>query len=366
MQLISCTSLIIMALLFILELFKKNNLINEKENRTTYSKFIVIIIACVLIFVSAFRFGFIDTPGYRKMYQEIGSNVDMIFNNKYSIEIGFSALLFLMNKISSDSQLLLIITSVIINALNIKTIYKYSEDVTLSLFLYFALIYMGTMNGIRQSLAASVFILAFPWIEKRKTIRIIILIIILSTIHQTILILIPYYFLVRGKKLNIGILSLLVLAIVSLFATTQVYDFIKILLFKSEYSSYLDIQNNGMGAIRLMVEMVPCVLSLLYYKLIKSKKQNIKKNIEILTNFSFVNLANYIFAIKMVFFARISIYLSIFNIILIPILINRIFVKKDMFYIKIIAFILYGIYFYYQLKAYGFYLNSLILIFKLL
>ncbi|MEL0615874.1 EpsG family protein [Cobetia marina] len=77
--------------------------------------------------------------------------------------------------------------------------------------------YLSWMNGIRQMLAATIFVFAINFIYKRKIYLYVSSILIASTIHQSALILLPFYFIFRhdiffSRKVTLG-LSLLTLII---------------------------------------------------------------------------------------------------------------------------------------------------------
>ena len=72
--------------------------------------------------------------------------------------------------------------------------------IELSLFVYIASgIYTVSMNGIRQSLAAAIIFAATKYILDGNFKKFLLVILLASTIHQTALIFIPIYFIVRRK-----------------------------------------------------------------------------------------------------------------------------------------------------------------------
>jgi transmembrane protein EpsG len=335
--------------------------LNQASNEYDYSIKLIIIFAIVLIIVSGFRYGFVDTPTYRHLYEK-AYNWNYIISPESNVETGFRFFMYILNRISIDSQLLIFISAFIINVLYIKTIFKYSSDIPFSLYLYFTLVFIGTNNGIRQILVASILAASFELISKKKTLQLIILVLLLSTFHTSVLIIIPFYFIIREKQFNPGVILFLLFAISGLILPSGVFTIIKTFLGESDYIGYLSLENRGMNFIRLIVSAVPCLLALIYF--IKKKKCYDEPQFDMFVNMILIDLGFMILAIKMLYFARVGMYFSFFNIILLPSLLQKLFGNgKDYSIIKIITAVLYGIYFTYQIFAYGEYINSFRLIF---
>ena len=107
---------------------------------------------------------------------------------------------YFYTKYSNDPQLLIFTTALITNVLIVITLYKYSRMIELSLFVFIASgMYTVSMNGIRQSLAAAIIFAATKYILDGNFKKFLLVILLASTIHQTALIFIPIYFIVRRK-----------------------------------------------------------------------------------------------------------------------------------------------------------------------
>lgn len=361
MELIYKTFAIVLLLCVILEATRKPTQINGRF-KYRYNTFVVVLFAMVLMFVSGFRYKFIDTGDYRLMYEAIGPNYDNVFNGTVErVETGYLFFTYLLNCISTDSQFLLIVTSAIVNAVYIRKIYKYSEDLPFSLFLYFTLSYMGTMNGIRQTLAAALALIVFEWCYKRKTIPYIALILLLMTIHKSVVILIPVYFIVRNKFFNAGVKGALVFSVLMLVMPGSVTSLLESVLGDSDYASYLS-STEGMNIMRFFVACVPTVLIVLYCRQ-TNEDYNADPIMRCLMNLCIIDLCANIMAIRILFFGRICMYFSICKLVLIPTLIRRTFPVKTAFKVKLCAVVLYSVYFAYQIYSYGGYMNNFRLIF---
>ena len=152
---------------------------------------IAIVIISIFTLVSGLRSGIGDTYYYVHSYNSINPNYD-IANSAY--EPGFTIFLMILKNIYEDPQFMILITSLIINVCNIWVIRNYSKDnFELGVFLYMVSYYIVTMNGIRQSLVASIIFLCTPLIISRKFKTYCFIMIALSTFHISALVMIPIY-----------------------------------------------------------------------------------------------------------------------------------------------------------------------------
>lgn len=330
----------------------------EMHFKNTYSRFAIFLYSFPLIFVSAFREGFIDTYDYRHMYEAIGTNLQNVFSNIVpDVEKGYLFFTYLLNLISKDSQILLIVTSIVITVCFVKFMRMEAYDVSFSLLIYLCQFWMSTMNGIRQILVAGLTCLLWgKWssepYSREKNISFIILLLVLSTFHKSILICIPVFMLARGNLFNKGIL-VCVLGALTMLVVPSVYNFVfGVLLGTTEYSDYIA-ESASMGGMRFIISCVPFLLICIYYWKIYNKGETKNHRFIWMMNISIFNFCCSMLALKMVYFARIGLYLDVFNFILIPYLIEQCFNKRSASFIKLFAIITYIMYFYFQMQAYG-------------
>ncbi len=366
MRLIEALSLAVAIVLLLLEVSKRplNEPIAETGRRYHYSSLLLFIFGGALIFVAGFRNGFVDTATYRQLYERVGIDYAFAFTDEMELETGFKLFMIFLNRITSDSQVLIFLTSFVILSIEIKQICKYSSDIPFSLLLYFLLSFMGTMNGIRQCLAAAILFLAFDWILKRKTIPYILLVLLVSTIHTSALICIPLYFVLSGKRLNWGVWIFLA-AILAVFAFPATADaLLQDILKDSAYEEYVSNQEK-MGTMRLVVAAVPTLLALLYSHFARINRAQVSRITSVLINMQLVNFGFTLMGLKMLYYARLSMYVSYANILLLPITIKGCFRGKDAALVKAAAIILYTIFFVYQIISYDKYgyMRSFYLIF---
>ena len=162
------------------------------------NKLLIFISMFSLVMVSGLRNNIGDTYFYMHSYTLLEDQG--LSDIKFEGDFGFNIFQLLLYQISDDPQLLIFTTALITNVLIVITLYKYSRMIELSLFVYIASgLYTVTMNGIRQSLAAAIIFAATKYILDGNFKKFLLVILLASTIHQTALIFIPIYFIVRRK-----------------------------------------------------------------------------------------------------------------------------------------------------------------------
>ena len=131
-------------------------------------KTMVVLFAMVLILVSTMRYGWIDTYAYKEMYLASRGNLAYVNSAPYGVESGWLYFCYLLNFFSSSPKLLLFVSSLIIIGGYVSTVYKFSCDPIFSLIIFYCVLYMDTNNGLRQMVAASIIMLAFPLLMDKK------------------------------------------------------------------------------------------------------------------------------------------------------------------------------------------------------
>ncbi|MHA6261267.1 EpsG family protein [Sporosarcina sp. CAU 1771] len=148
---------------------------------------IVYLIANIslLAFLAMFRSVDIgnDTKTYVNLFYKISSGTELsVYSSRF--EIGYLFLNKILGFISSNHQILLIVTSLYIFIILGRFIYKYSKIPWLSIFLFFALRYYDiSLSGVRQMLAIATILLAYDFIVKKKPVKFILIMIVATSFH---------------------------------------------------------------------------------------------------------------------------------------------------------------------------------------
>ena len=128
----------------------------------------------------------VDTSQFCRAYAHIGVTPWSSLGDSFRYEWGFLVLCKLLNYISSDPQLLIAVSSLIINVPIGIFIYRNSTKPGLSIFLYLGLtLYTQNMNIMRNAMAVAVVLLAFEALKERRNVLFFALIALATGFHQT-------------------------------------------------------------------------------------------------------------------------------------------------------------------------------------
>ena len=306
------------------------------DNYHYYGIFYVIF-AMTLIIPEGFRHLYADTGNYKGVYYYLSD--DLTYLRENSEHFGFDFIQWCLRHISTNGQFLILFCAVFFTVCDIYFIKKYSKDTGLSLYMYFMLTFLGNCNGTRQIIAAVILMLAFPWIVKKKYIRYILLIVLLSTIHGSILYIIPLVFLYGGKRWNPGLIFF-VIACVAFAVFPGPLNAIIGGVVDEDYSHYLESYTKGANIMHVFIEGVPLTLGIIYHV---KNKDNVGENrvIDVLINMQTIKFGFMVLATGMAQYARIGMYMRNCTVLIVPFLINQVFGERYRRRIKYVAIVLY-------------------------
>lgn len=160
----------------------------DKQNRIKKTIFITLTFGLFII-IAAFRAENVgnDTSEYLRVFTNLSLTGD-ISGYTWRYEKGYLYLNKLLGLLVSHSQIILIVTSIIIMLGFARFISKYSRIYWLSTYLFFTLGYFGmSMNTIRQYLAMIIIFFAYDYLRKRKLLGFVLIIFLASLFHKTAL-----------------------------------------------------------------------------------------------------------------------------------------------------------------------------------
>ena len=228
---------------------------------------------------------------------------------------------------------------------------RYSENYLFSIYMFVAsgMHLSWMMNGLRQFMAVTIVFAATPWIIEKKYLRVILVILLAASFHKTALFMIPVVFITRGKIWNRKTIILsamiIVLALVSM-SNIELFDsVVDVLGYSTELArKYGD---DGASPLRVMVSAVPLLLAFYSHDAMQEENDEI---ISIFVNMSIVTLCVGMLATVTsgIMTGRMLIYTEIYNLILLPHVINLCFEGSNRTVIMFTAIFFYFLYFYVQ------------------
>lgn len=333
--------------------FKRAVLVDGIEEQR-YLWLFAFVVFVPLILMAGFRnYNIGDTWGYVARYNDMSTDFSLFREHFLSVEKdqGFEIFVYICKLIFHNNVTAFLVLLAFIQGVCVFTVFrKYSENYIFSVFLFVVSVnYVGWMyNGIRQFLAITVVLLTFTLIIRKKYITAIIVILIMSTIHQTALIMIPTIFIVQGEAWNKKTVAFIILVIVSVVFIDQFTDLLGEAAKDTQYAANTEQINGetGTNPLRVLVCSFPTIISFVFRKQI-NEKQN--KVVNICVNMSIVSTGIYIVSMftSGVQIGRLPGYTILYSFILLPWEINHLFKNKTIWYV--VTTIAYLLFYYYQM-----------------
>lgn len=294
-----------------------------------------------------------DTSAYISIYNDLPTNISADFFSKYTKDRGFFVLSTLFKRfVSADFHWWLLVIAIICGIAIVKTLKEYSENFFFSLFLFITMThYVWMLNGMRQFIAVSIIFLNLKYIKERRFIPYVIFVLLLASIHITALIMIPTYFIGTSKPWGKRFWFFIILMLVVGMSMDFIAERFSYVLEDSAYEGYLTAAANSTGSnlLRTFAAAAPPILATFCYKYVNNENDPV---VNMSVNFSFVSAILYFCSAQSggILIGRLPIYFDIYNLLLLPWLVEHCFNKSSKKLMYIILAICYLLFFYYKVK----------------
>lgn len=252
--------------------------------------------------------------------------------------------------ISQDFQWWLMTIAIISGVCIMVVLRKHSCDFFFSSFLFMTLLtFTWMMNGMRQFICVAVLFLCCDWIKDGKFIRILIAVLLMSTFHMTALLMIPIYFVARSKpwdkKIGLFIVGIILICI---FAE-PFFSGVDSALGNTAYAGVTSQfeEDDGVNPLRVLFFAIPPFIAFWKRKELERYYEK-NKMLQICINMSLVTVALYFVGMftSGILIGRLPIYCEVYDLILIPYLLNVCFTKEERTIVKPIYIVVLIIFFY--------------------
>lgn len=356
------------------------SIIEEKEITTLkYRKWICFILILPLFILVAFRDNTvgIDTIVYYEAFNSIGSysSIFQAINGPSHMEPGYTILTYAMYKWGFSYYGLQFFEAVIIYYSFGRLIYKYSPNMSMSCFLFFALQRVfSTMNQTRMWLAAALLFFAIHFIKERKFFSFLAVIILASLFHQSAFVFFITYLIVLLPESRKKEFFLLGASTIIMFIGTPFFSWLTNKL--GVYDNYVT-ESQFSGAINSSVMLSLAISAICFIwalvqrlytynygekfgefnapirlKSVKIKLKGIKKENKnkislgkVLYNLLLLTCCFNIIGMRSEILGRVTAYFSVFLVIAVPLLLNIICSKPIKWISYLLVAILFFVYF---------------------
>ena len=335
---------------------KRRELLNDRIV-TRWDVVPAIIMVLPYIVWAGFRGDFADTYLYRRYFLNatggLPEAVKVFFGE--GKDTGYYAMVVILRSILGNRDKLYFTLVAAAQLLSMVYVFRrYSEDFWMCIFLFIASTdYISWMfNGMRQFIAVSIILAGFPWMVKKKYVKMILLILLASLFHGSALLMIPIVFVVQGEAWNAKTILMLAATMVIVAFVDRFTPMLNDLLQDTQYDDMMTNEiwavDDGTNIFRVLVYSAPALLSLFGLKYIRAAKDPV---MNICVNCSIVTMALYAIAsvTSGIYIGRLPIYTTLQGYIALPWMIGQIFEKKSAQLVKILVCAAFVCFFYFQM-----------------
>ena len=324
------------------------------------SKSIAYIAMGYIVFWASLRIQFVDTAAYIKGFKDAATGLDTAINALFQDgkQKGFDFIQICFKTFISDSfHWWLTFIAVATGIPIMRTLRKYSVNYLYSMYLFVtSMLVVWMFNGIRQFVVAAIMFGLCDLIIKRKRNLFIIAILLCSTVHTTILVMLPTYFIVFETPFKRKMMLFVLLIVMSVFAISPLLEAMETVLHNTAYASNLKqfAADDGVHPLRVLFKAIPLVFAFLRRKQIERFNNHV---INVCINMTTISVG--IFIIGMftsgIMIGRLHVYFDLYSLILIPYLFTYIYkdYSSELYWGLGILYLVF-----YKLMSGGLYYNS--------
>ena len=312
----------------------------------------------LLVFFVAERNDYNDTASYILLFDDVdtSSKIKEVFSVKDELSsVGFSFLMLFFKKfISTDYHAWFAFLAIFQSGAFVSIYYRFSCNFFMSMYLFISSsMFMWMQGGVRQFTAVCLVLYFLNFVIERRIIGFAIVLYLAYLIHDTVVLWIPIYFIVKFKPFSWQIWICVILTVLAFFFVTEFTSFMDSQLEDTSYAGYGNTithyeNDNGVNPIRFIISAIPPAIALWRWKYIKDRTNPmIDVCINMGTAAAGVNLLGIVTSGILV--GRIPIYFTPVNFIVIPWLMKYAFVGKLQKFVIVACYILYFAYFIYDM-----------------
>lgn len=298
-----------------------------------------------------------DIPEYIHLYKLVPSTISGLQTYISTLDSGqgFAVLEWLIKSFFGDSVTAFRVIIAAFHSIPIIWIFKkYSEDYWITIYLFVAsACHIGwMMNGLRQFIAVVMILSALPLMIRQKYGKVILIVLLATTIHITAIFMLPVVFIVQGKAGNKKTLLFIALAIVAMFIFSKNPAFADMFLEGTEFEGALTemqrLGDNGVNPIRVLVSGVPVFLVFLQRKHLVRERNQV---VHICVNMSIITVGLNLMAMVTsgILMGRMAIYTSLYSFIIMPYLIRNAFTRESQKVVNVLMIVFYFIYYCFEM-----------------
>lgn len=312
-----CLFLCLGSVLWARELGFSNGIADEKRTARLQWTFLLLA-GGLFVLVATMRYGIgYDYFNYERLYEQLGpmTAAQLVQDPVGKQFIGYSLVTHLLYRAGLDYRSLLLVINLLMTGVVLWFVKRYSPLPWMSLFFYLTLQFFAhSMNLFRQSIAATICLLAYPFLKKRKLLPFVLVVLLAAAFHTSVLFFLPFYWILNWKC-DGRLLGGLALAAVPVYLfSNQAAQLVTQYLFPN-YAGYIGSRYwAGLGYRYAIFPILYFAAAWLTRRWLLAERQENR----ILINSSFYVMLLYVFSIHHMILERFSIYLFPYAMLLLP------------------------------------------------
>ena len=249
-----------------------------RKETSASGMFHLFLVICILIWFAGSRTRMNDTTTYINAFNlRVPDSLSGIRDTNWSL--GSNPLFYIYQLlikvfISQDSQVFILLSSIIIETLMVLFLYRYSWNFGGCIYVFIAFaVYGFTLAAMKQTMATAIGIWAVAQIINKKNVRAFVLMAIAVLFHPYVIVLLIAIPLLNKGIWNrfIVIMLLCTLGIGFIFSRFTTFMFRLAELIGQDYEENWDSASSGVGISRVLAYAIVPVLSLLYREKLEKK-----------------------------------------------------------------------------------------------
>ena len=312
-----CLFLCLGSVLWARELGFSNGIADEKRTARLQWAFLLLA-GGLFVLMATMRYGIgYDYFNYERLYEQLGpmTAAQLVQDPLGKQFIGYSLLTHLLYRAGLDYRSLLLVINLLMTGVVLWFVKRYSPLPWMSLFFYLTLQFFAhSMNLFRQSIAATICLLAYPFLKRRKLLPFVLVVLLAAAFHTSALFFLPFYWILNWKC-DGRLLGGLALAAVPVYLfSNRAAQLVTQYLFPN-YAGYIGSRYwAGLGYRYAIFPILYFAAAWLTRRWLLAERQENR----ILINSSFYVMLLYVFSIHHMILERFSIYLFPYAMLLLP------------------------------------------------
>lgn len=291
--------------------------LNSQKRRMMQDLFLLAA-GALFVLVATCRYGIgYDYFNYQNLYGQLGPmSVSQLLQDHVGQEfIGYSLFTHLLYLMGLSYRQLLLVVNLILTAIVVWFVRRFSPLPWLGLYLYLTLQFFAhSMNLFRQSIAATICLLAYPFLKKRRLLPFVLIVLLAASFHTSALFFLPFYWILNWPCDGRLFAAMGAAAVPVYLFSNQAAQFLTQYLFPN-YAGYIGSRYwEGLGYRYTVFPILYFAAVWLFRKRLLDRDEGDR----ILINSAFYVMLLYIFCTHHMILERFSIYLFPYAMVLLP------------------------------------------------